>query len=94
MHGLLIFTLGPEFSFSFHLSFGSQSTEKDIPAGRWWLMPLILALRRQRQADLCEFKTNLVYKSWFQDSLQKPQRNPVSKNKNKKLEREGVQLER
>jgi hypothetical protein len=26
-------------------------------------MPLISALRRQRQADLCEFKTNLVCKA-------------------------------
>ena len=25
-------------------------------------MPLILALGRQRQADLCEFKANLIYK--------------------------------
>jgi len=25
-------------------------------------MPLIPALRRQRQADLCEFKTRLVYR--------------------------------
>ena len=25
-------------------------------------MPLIPALRRQRQTDLCEFKTSLVYK--------------------------------
>jgi hypothetical protein len=26
-----------------------------------WYMPLIPALRRQRQADLCEFKASLVY---------------------------------
>jgi len=32
-----------------------------------WLTPLILALWRQRQADLCEFKASLVYKE-FQDS--------------------------
>ena len=30
-------------------------------------MPLIPALRRQRQADLCEFKVSLVYRE-FQDS--------------------------
>ena len=30
--------------------------------GRWWCTPLIPALRRQRQVDLCEFKANLVYK--------------------------------
>ena len=28
-------------------------------------MPLTPALRRQRQADLCEFKTSLVYKVSF-----------------------------
>jgi hypothetical protein len=27
----------------------------------WWLTPLILALGKQRQVDLCEFKANLVY---------------------------------
>jgi hypothetical protein len=26
-----------------------------------WLMPLISALRRQRQEDICEFKVSLVY---------------------------------
>jgi hypothetical protein len=31
-------------------------------------MPLIPALRRQRQVDFCEFKAILVYRSKFQDS--------------------------
>ena len=31
--------------------------------GRWWRRPLIPALGRQRQADLCELETSLVYKS-------------------------------
>jgi hypothetical protein len=39
-------------------------------------MPLIPALRKQRQVDLCEFKTSLVHKA-----SSKTQRNPVSKNK-------------
>jgi hypothetical protein len=30
--------------------------------GQWWCMPLIPAFGRQRQVDLCEFKTNLVYR--------------------------------
>jgi hypothetical protein len=29
----------------------------------WWCTPLNPALRRQRQADLCEFEASLVYKS-------------------------------
>ena len=32
-------------------------------AGQWWHMPLLPALRRQRQADLCKFEASLVYKS-------------------------------
>jgi hypothetical protein len=40
-------------------------------------MPLIPVLRRQRQADLCEFKASLVYKV----SPGQPQKNPVSKKK-------------
>ena len=39
-------------------------------AGWWWYTPLIPALWRQRQVDLCEFEANLVYKSKFQDRLQ------------------------
>jgi hypothetical protein len=36
---------------------------KILRDGQWWCMPLIPKLRRQRQrqADLCEFKANLVY---------------------------------
>ena len=33
-----------------------------------WHMPLIPALGRQREADLCEFDANLVYISELQDS--------------------------
>ena len=32
-------------------------------AGQWWGMPLIPALRKQRHADLCEFKDSLVSKT-------------------------------
>jgi len=28
----------------------------------WWFRPLTLALRRQRQVNLCEFKASLVYR--------------------------------
>lgn len=27
----------------------------------WWLVPLMLALGRQRQVDLCEFEASLAY---------------------------------
>ena len=44
---------------------GKNSTE----AGQWWCMPLIPALGRQRQVDLCEFKARPVYRV-SQDRLQ------------------------
>jgi hypothetical protein len=28
---------------------------------RWWPIPFLPALKRQRQADLCEFKDSLEY---------------------------------
>jgi hypothetical protein len=44
-------------------------------------MPLISALRKQRQADLHDFKVSLVYKLSFRTA--RTQRNLVSKNKTK-----------
>ena len=41
-------------------------------------MPLIPELRRQMQADLCEFKANLVYRVTARADTQ---RNPVLKKK-------------
>ena len=48
-------------------------------------MLLILALRRQRWADLCEFKfkASLVYRVSSR-TVKATQRNPVSKNKHTK----------
>ncbi|XP_038184960.1 uncharacterized protein LOC119813640 isoform X3 [Arvicola amphibius] len=48
----------------------SCQNHKDSHAWRWWCTPLMPTLRRQRQADLCEFKASLIYKSCFQDRLQ------------------------
>jgi hypothetical protein len=43
-------------------------------------MPLIPALRRQRQEDLCEFQASLVYRDNSR-TARITQRNPVSTNK-------------
>jgi hypothetical protein len=42
-------------------------------------MPLISALRRQKQADLCDFKAILLYRVNLR-TTRATQRNPVSKN--------------
>ena len=63
----------------------------ETQAGRWWCTPLILALRRQRQVDLCKFEANLDYKANSRTIQAVAQRNPVlkklkkiNKNKNRK----------
>ena len=43
-------------------------------------MPLIPAFGRQRQADLCGFKANVIYKMSSRTARAVTQRNPVSKN--------------
>ena len=43
----------------------------------WWCTSLIPALRRQRQMDLCEFKTNLVNRASSRTARDVTQRNPV-----------------
>ena len=42
--------------------------------------PLIQELRRQRQANLCEFEASLVYRVSSRTARAVTQRNPVSKN--------------
>ena len=44
------------------------------------------ALGRQSQVDLCEFEASLVYKAGSRKA-RATQRNPISKTKNKGLER-------
>ncbi|EGW12670.1 hypothetical protein I79_021887 [Cricetulus griseus] len=46
-------------------------------------MPLIPALRRQRQADLCEFEASLVYRASARIGSKTSKRNPVSGRKTK-----------
>lgn len=43
-------------------SLDSQTVLK-IEFGAQWCTPLISALQKQRQADLCEFEARLVYRS-------------------------------
>jgi hypothetical protein len=49
-------------------------------------MTLILVLRRQRQADLCEFEVSQVYKVSSRTARAITQRNPVSRNQKEKKE--------
>jgi hypothetical protein len=44
-----------------------------LRAGQWWYTPLILELGRQRQEDLYEFETSLVYRtsSWTAKAIQR-----------------------
>jgi hypothetical protein len=70
-----------------HLASYTQIRIKMLEAEQWWPMPLIPALRRQRQEGLCEFTASLVYRVSSRIA-RTTQRNPVSKSpppkKNKK----------
>ena len=46
--------------------------------------PLIPALGRQRQVNLCEFEANLVYRVSSRTARSVTHRNPVSKNQKRK----------
>ena len=50
-------------------------------------MPLIPALGRQRQVDLCEFEVSLVSRASARIGSKSTQRNPVSKKKKKRKEK-------
>uniref|UniRef100_A0A8C2QCX8 Mannosyltransferase n=1 Tax=Cricetulus griseus TaxID=10029 RepID=A0A8C2QCX8_CRIGR len=52
-------------------------------SGGFWRTPLIPALGRQRQGDLCEFEGNLVSRA-SSKTAKATQRNPVLKNQKKK----------
>ena len=47
--------------------------------GKWWCIPLIAVLRRQRHVDLCEFEAILVY-IVSSRTARATQINPVSKS--------------
>ena len=56
-----------------------------------WRMPLIPALRRQMQADLCEFKPSLVYYRSNSKTASATQRNLVLKTKQSQKLRKIIQ---
>jgi hypothetical protein len=58
---------------------------------QWWLMPLIPAFMRQRQADFCKFEASLVYRPSSRPA-RATQRNPVSKNKKQKTKRQSFSV--
>jgi hypothetical protein len=74
---------------------------KRLIAWQWWKLPLIPALGKQRQVELCEFKARLVYKA--QDSkdyiektcLEKQNKAKTKENKNKnKKKKKDYRLDR
>ena len=55
-------------------------------AGLWWCMSLIPVLRRQRQADFCEFEASLIYRvSSRTVRATLCERNSVLKNQNTRV---------
>ena len=55
-------TLGPVSLSLSWLPAVDQDVKLPVITRRWWCMPLIPALRRQRQVGLCEFGASLVYR--------------------------------
>ena len=55
--------------------------------GTWqcWRTPLIPELGRQRQDDLCEFQTSLVYRASSRTGAKATQENPVSNKQTKSV---------
>jgi hypothetical protein len=54
-----------------------QEIETRTQSKGWWRTPLIPALWKQRQADLCEFEASLIYRV----SSRTARRNPVQKKR-------------
>jgi hypothetical protein len=57
--------------------FENRSSKRETHSWMLRCTPLIPALRRQRQVDLCEFEASLVYKVSTRTAMA-TQRNPIS----------------
>ena len=57
-----------DVEFNTRLGSRDRMIDKKENVGRWGRTPLIPALGKQRQADLCEFKASPGLQSEFQDS--------------------------
>ena len=66
-----------------NLSYVETPDFKKQPGAGWWHTPLIPALGRQRQANLCEFKASLVPE--FRERLPS-YRKTLSQKTNKKIQ--------
>ena len=69
----------------------SSVLTKAFAAARW-CTPLIPTLRRQRQADLCKFKTSLVYRASSRTARAVTQRNPVLKKEKERKRKMALAL--
>ena len=56
---------------------------------QWRRTPLVPALGRQRQVDLCQFEASLIYRGSSR-TARATQRNLVSKNKNNKTKKKSI----
>lgn len=62
-------------------NFHKPNFRNGLEPWQWWGIPLIPTLKRQRQADHCEFEDSLVYKMSSKTARVVTQRNPGSRNK-------------